>query len=282
MAVLGAPVLEALVLDAQVLAVAWPSGGGLEQPFRTASVENAGCTTPTPRRRCCLCARMAISLRPWFWSVAGDVDSNSAANGLFVDRPGEPTALRGCRGVGIDHRRGLPRANGINARGARCEPSETFEFRAVSLQGGPGEDMRTRARLSGLTHLSHTFGPGMDRSNRVCPFASARWGAFSPLSYPRRRVRTRAGRMGRLAGVTLRLMFCAEELLASDRSAHWGCQRLQPPVEYLGASLPFLPRSPPQMSAGRLASSLMKPQRCFSCFCLSCGDHVALNRCISI
>jgi hypothetical protein len=56
-AVLGTPVLdaselEAQVLDAQVLAVAWPSGGGLEEPFRTASVVNAGCATPTPRRRC--------------------------------------------------------------------------------------------------------------------------------------------------------------------------------------------------------------------------------------
>jgi hypothetical protein len=85
-------VLGAAVLEAQALTVAWLSGGGLEQPFRTASVENAGCTTPTPRRHCCPCARTAISLRPWFWSVAGDVDANSAANGLFVDRPRELAA----------------------------------------------------------------------------------------------------------------------------------------------------------------------------------------------
>jgi hypothetical protein len=143
--VLGAPELEAQVRDAQVLAVAWPSGGGAEEPFRTASVVNAGCATPTPRRRCCPCARTTISLRPLFRSVARDVDANSLP-GLFVDRPGALAVLRGRRGVGIDHRRGLPHANDINARGARREPSKTFEFRAVSLPGGPGEDMRRRAR----------------------------------------------------------------------------------------------------------------------------------------
>jgi hypothetical protein len=62
--VLGAPELEALVL-----AVAWPSGGGLEEPFRTVSVVKAGCATPTPCRHCCPCARTAIFLRPLFWSV---------------------------------------------------------------------------------------------------------------------------------------------------------------------------------------------------------------------
>jgi hypothetical protein len=99
---LEAMVLDAQVLDAQVLAMAWPSGGGLEQPFRTASVENAGCATPTSRRRCRPCARTTISIRPWFWSVAGDVYANSLP-GLFVDRPGVPAALRGRGGVGIDH-----------------------------------------------------------------------------------------------------------------------------------------------------------------------------------
>jgi hypothetical protein len=81
-------VLGAQGLDAQLLGAAWPSGGGLEQPFVTVSVENTGCATPTPRRRCCPCARTTISLQPLLWSVAGDVDANSAANGLFVDRPG--------------------------------------------------------------------------------------------------------------------------------------------------------------------------------------------------
>jgi hypothetical protein len=85
---LGAQVLDAQVLEAQVLGVAWPSGGGLEQPFGMLSVENAGCATPMPRRRCCPCTRTAISLRPWLWSVAGDVDANSATNRLFVDKSG--------------------------------------------------------------------------------------------------------------------------------------------------------------------------------------------------
>jgi hypothetical protein len=144
-----------------VLAVVWPSGGGLEQPFRTVSVENAGCATPTPHHCCYPCARTAISLHPWLWSVAGDVDANSATNGLFVDRPGETAALPGRRGVGIDHRRGLPRANGINARGVGREASETFEFRAVPLLGGPGEDMRrharTRAAVRADPSLSHIW-----------------------------------------------------------------------------------------------------------------------------
>jgi hypothetical protein len=34
--------------------------------------------------------------------------------------------------------------NGINARGARRKPLETFEFPVVSLPGRPGEDMRRR------------------------------------------------------------------------------------------------------------------------------------------
>jgi hypothetical protein len=42
--------------------------------------------------------------------VVGAVDTDSLPV-LFVDRPGAPAALRGHRGVGIDHRRGLPRAN---------------------------------------------------------------------------------------------------------------------------------------------------------------------------
>jgi hypothetical protein len=51
---------------------------------------------------------------------------------------------------------------------------------AVRLPGGATLDTmrhaRTRARtapLSALTHLSPTFGPGMDRPDRVCPFVSA-------------------------------------------------------------------------------------------------------------
>jgi hypothetical protein len=67
--VLGAPVLDAPELEALVLAVAWPGGGGLEEPCRTASVVNAGCATPSPRRRCCPCARTAIFLRPLFLYV---------------------------------------------------------------------------------------------------------------------------------------------------------------------------------------------------------------------
>jgi hypothetical protein len=45
----------------------------------------------------------------------------------------------------------------------------------------------------------------MGRPDRVCLFASARWSAFSPFSYPRGRVQTRAGRMGRPTGDALRL-----------------------------------------------------------------------------
>jgi hypothetical protein len=73
----------------------------------------------------------------------------------------EHAALRGCRGIGIDHQRGLPHANIINARGARREPLETVEFRAVSLPGGLGEDKRRRARTRAAVRadpsLSHIW-----------------------------------------------------------------------------------------------------------------------------
>jgi hypothetical protein len=67
--VLGAPVLDAPVLEAPVLAMAWLGGGVEEEPCHRASVVNAGCATPMPRRRCCPCARKVIFLRPLFWCV---------------------------------------------------------------------------------------------------------------------------------------------------------------------------------------------------------------------
>jgi hypothetical protein len=51
------------------------------------------------------------------------------------------------------------------------------------------------ACLSVLTHLSPTFWPRMGRSDRVCPFASARWGVFSPFFCSHGRVWTRGGRL---------------------------------------------------------------------------------------
>jgi hypothetical protein len=81
----------------------------------------------------------------------------------------------------------------------------------VWLPGGSAPNTRrhawTRARttrLSMLTHLSPTFGPGMGRPDRVCPFASARWSVFSPFFYPREHVQMHAGRMSRPARDTLR------------------------------------------------------------------------------
>jgi hypothetical protein len=52
-----------------VLAVVWPGGGIAEAPCHRASMVNADCATPRPRRRCYPCARTAIFLRPLFWSV---------------------------------------------------------------------------------------------------------------------------------------------------------------------------------------------------------------------
>jgi hypothetical protein len=81
---------------------------------------------------------------------------------------------------------------------------------AVRLPGGATPDTRRHARtrvrtarLSALTHLSPTFRPEMGRPDRVCPFASARWGVCSPFFCPRGRVRTRAGQMGWPAGDAL-------------------------------------------------------------------------------
>jgi hypothetical protein len=67
----------------------------------------------------------------------------------------------------------------------------------VWLPGGAALDTRryarTRAwtaRLSALTHLSPTFGPGMDRPDHFCLFVSARWIVIYPFFYPCGRVQT--------------------------------------------------------------------------------------------
>jgi hypothetical protein len=140
--VLGALELDAPELEALVLVVAWSGGGGLEEPYHTASVMNAGCATLTPRRRCCPCARTAIFLWPLLWSVLLAMWTPTRCQSYLWKARGACRPAWSALITGEDYHA----QNGFNARGARHKPSETFEFPVVSLSGGPGEDMRSRAR----------------------------------------------------------------------------------------------------------------------------------------
>jgi hypothetical protein len=133
---------------------------------------------------------------------------------------GPLAAQRGHRGLGIEGRRRRPGRHQFTADDARDETEAAAQsgqyprwrrwVEVVRLPGGPALDTRRHARtrawtarLSALTHLPPTFGPGMGRPNCICLFASARWDVFSPFFCPRGRVRTRGDRLHRPGGDAL-------------------------------------------------------------------------------
>jgi hypothetical protein len=145
--------------------------------------------------------------------VAGDVDADSLPV-LFVEGPGRLPPCVVAKASALITGEDYHAQNGFNARGARHEPSETFEFPVVSLSGGPGEDMRSRARTPAAVWAD--------------PFLSHIW-AGNGSTGPRL-----SGCVGPLGCVFTIFMFTwtRSDARWSNGSARWRCpkERVECPV----------------------------------------------------